>query len=464
MLVCGDARQIPLPDDSVQCIITSPPYWGLRKYSGDQDLIWQSQPDCAHEWQGERHETKSNWETFVKTDGSAMKSAEQLAQTSGFTHSTCARCGAWRGGYGLEPVVEMYIAHSLEILRECRRVLRKDGVLFWNLGDSYMGSGHGWCVNPNGKQLTQAYCRETNTAARACPVNYISSPNDAGMKPKDLALIPERIALAAQADGWYVRARIIWAKLNPMPESVRDRPTKSHETIWMFTKSARYYWDKYAVLEPKAESTLADRRGNEDGQRRDYDYPGAPSNGGTNLGGGEGNRNMRDVWDFPTQPYSGAHFATFPEELPLRCILAATSAYGACAACGAPYARRVKIQPSTMNVRVRDAARGAADASEGYADTQEEIAKYGPEMLGNVETTGWRKSCKCATDDVMPCLVLDPFGGSGTTGRVAVENRRRAVLLDLAYTRASATDRAKGRQYEKLAQERTRGVQIKMLR
>jgi len=157
------------------------------------------------------------------------------------THSnTCSLCGAWKGAYGLEPTPEMYVEHTIEILREIRRVLRKDGVVFWNIGDSYAGSG-----GP-GSQY------DTKHPGYGKQFEKFTNPNKKGfktIKPKDLCLIPFRVAIAAQEDGWWVRSVIIWSKPNPMPESVTDRPTESHEYILMLTKSARYYWDMEAVRE-----------------------------------------------------------------------------------------------------------------------------------------------------------------------------------------------------------------------
>ncbi len=253
-----------LQDESVQMVVTSPPYWGLRKYAGNQDLIW---PD------------------------------------------------EWRGGYGLEPTPEMYVSHSIEIIREIRRVLRKDGVVFWNVDDSY-----------------------------------------SNLKPKDLCLIPFRFVIAAQEDGWYIRSVIIWNKPNPMPESVKDRPTGSHEYIFLLTKSDRYYWNQEAILEPCI-TTKDDKSGHKFGgskcneanslechsnqpgkkwiPRKMQDADKGVGGSGSGFKGHSGNydangnllgnplgRNVRSVWTFPTHPYKEAHFATFPEELPERCIKA----------------------------------------------------------------------------------------------------------------------------------------------
>ena len=252
----------------------------------------------------------------------------------------CAARGA--GLMDRSPTIEMYIAHTVEILRECRRVLRGDGVLFWNVGDSYAGGGNG-AANYPGDYPIQNSNRGCLTTKGITKLGLKD-----GLKPKDLCLIPARVSLAAQADGWWVRSLIIWSKPNPMPESVTDRPTDSYEHIIMLTKSARYFWDADAVREPQTGNAHA--RGNGDGgpkqqhrEKVEGVYAGwHDSTLAVELPGG---RNMRNVWNFPTQPYAGAHFATFPEEIPRRAILAATSARGCCTQCAAPW-ERVTREPS----------------------------------------------------------------------------------------------------------------------
>lgn len=453
MIVRADARRIPLPDESVQCVVTSPPYWGLRKYKGDQELIWLAWSQvpqiitdaCAHEWTEENISAKSNWETFIKTDGSAMKRKESIEESSRFSRGTCARCGSWRGGFGLEPTVEMYVAHTVEILREIRRVLRRDGVVFWNIGDSYQSGNRGTYDKNrviNADSLQSGF--ENQDDIRMAPNRL---PQD-GLKPKDLCLIPARVALAAQADSWWVRSLIIWSKPNPMPESVTDRPTDAYEHILMLTKSERYFWDAEAVKEPAVCDGIerADYKAREtddlikkDFLSRDHVYP--------------SRRNLRNVWTFPTQAYSGAHFATFPEEIPRRAILAATSARGACIRCGAPW-RRI-TEPSPEYARILE-----ANESKPY-DKPEGVREFSgptPSVCAEYETVGWQPTCECEKEtgrlpETRPCLILDPFGGSGTTGRVAIELNRRAVLLDLAYSAEA---------YAPLAIERLRDVQREM--
>jgi len=250
------------------------------------------------------------------------------------------------------------------------------------------------------------------------------------------------VALAAQADGWWVRSMIIWAKPNPMPESVTDRPTDAYEHILMLTKSARYFFDAHAVREPIGTAPNAQSRG-----PKNTPLERGPCEGGNTglhdtamrMRSGEmTSRNLRNVWTFATQPYSGAHFATFPEELPRRCILAATSERGACRQCGAPWERVTRDTPMEIRRTDRGELSGNRTATSGT-------------MLAppDSETIGWRPTCLCKGQRgrTVPCVVLDPFGGSGTTARVAVELNRRAVSVDLAYHDLS---RARNREIQRV--------------
>lgn len=466
-----------------------PPYWGLRKYAGEQELLWGPEKcpcpipfqEAEHQWVDESV-AKENFQSCAMGRGHAYTTIE----TSHWQHGTCRRCGAWRGAYGLEPTVEMYVAHTIEILRELRRVLRPDGVLFWNLGDSYAGGGNGG-GGSFAKDGFRAAEPETNK-------NIAGRTGNRGvhgtLKPKDLVLMPARVALAAQADGWWIRSMIIWAKPNPMPESVTDRPTDSYEHILMLTKSARYFWDSDAVREASVEPerVRSDQIGGNKGDEVNhspggmYTTFGYTPKGTHSRGNGDGgpkareraedgvhegwtdatreilaSRNMRNVWMFATQPYAGAHFATFPEELPRRCIMAATSAKGACRFCGAPWERVVKASGGTIG---KGSWMNDDFKNEGVKRMQVDLnlaTKDGYERA----TVGWSPTCLCRGQHgrTKPCAILDPFGGSGTTGRVAIELNRRGVLLDLAYTRATAEDREKQREYDRLALTRLREVQ-----
>ncbi len=274
-----------LETGSVQCCVTSPPYWGLRDYSSNGQL-------------------------------------------------------------GLEKTPEEYVCKMVEVFRGVRRVLRKDGTLWLNLGDSF-ASGKGKCYNPGGN--TSSF----NVHLKAENVHPLDRGNkstlaEVGLKPKDLVGIPWRAAFALQADGWWLRSDIIWAKPNPMPESVTDRPTKSHEYLFLLTKSANYCYDADAIKEKTngrelfGNSRLLNHDDRNDCARQDMTE--------------NWNRNKRSVWTVATAPYSEAHFATYPPDLVKPCIMAGT--------------------------RVGD-------------------------------------------------TVLDPFAGSGTTGMVALELGRKAILIEL---------------------------------
>lgn len=337
MRVLADARQIPLRDGCVQCVVTSPPYWCLRDYGVP-------------------------------------------------------------GQIGLEPTPEAYVETLVQVFREVWRVLRDDGTVWLNLGDSYAAARGGTGmpaetlaggINGHGDDAAHRGrgARDNGNARRDC-ARY-------GLKHKDLIGIPWRVAFALQADGWYLRSDIIWAKPNPMPESVTDRPTKAHEYVFLLTKRARYYYNGDAIKNPPAASTLREIAAGYDGTAtKDYEAAGVqnPSIVKARIIArkrekqrGHGRRhaeqialgsNARTVWTIATQPYPGSHFATMPEALAERCI-------------------RAGSRPGD--------------------------------------------------------LVLDPFGGSGTTVRVARRLNRRGVMLELNPA------------YLELARERTSQVQVSLL-
>jgi DNA modification methylase len=239
-----------LPDESVHCVVTSPPYWGLRDYG---------QP----------------------------------------------------GQIGLEATPDAFVARMVDVFREVRRVLRSDGTCWLNLGDSYAMSTKG----SSGKGEKQTTNAGTLLADRSWNI-------PAGLKAKDLCGIPWRVALALQADGWWLRSDIIWSKPNPMPESVTDRPTKSHEYLFLLTKAERYYYDADAIKDATAQPLgVAKLTGQHKANAGGFTTNGT---GNSTLGSnqGEASRNARSVWTIATAPFSEAHFATFPPELPARCIKA----------------------------------------------------------------------------------------------------------------------------------------------
>jgi DNA modification methylase len=286
-------KGIPLPDESVNCCVTSPPYWGLRNYLGAEDQL------------------------------------------------------------GQEKTPEEYVSNLVQVFREVRRILRADGTLWLNVGDSYAHSL---------RQSGSGHVGEKQKTSKG-GIYEGFKPRPSGLKEKDLVGIPWMLAFALRTDGWYLRQDIIWAKPNPMPESVKDRCTKSHEYIFLLSKSQKYYYDSEAIQEDAVSTELKKFTDGGKDKQRGHGRRHAGFNGryAEKLAkeGVPKKRNRRDVWNVATQGYSEAHFATFPPKLIEPCVLAG-----------------------------------------------------------------------CPIDGI----VLDPFGGSGTTGRVAADHGRRAVLLDINYT------------------------------
>jgi DNA modification methylase len=391
-LLRADARHIPLRDESVQCVVTSPPYWGLRDY-GIEPSVWRGDPD-------------------------------------------------WLGVLGLEPTPDLYITHMVEVFRDVKRVLRNDGTLWLNMGDCY-ATGAGKVGEHPGGGAQGARFKEPSRG-----VGYRGTQPLPGLKPKDLVGMPWRLAFALQADGWYLRQEIIFSKPNPMPESVRDRPTRAHEQIFLLSKRERYFYDDIAVREP---AIHAGRIVEYDGTQKNCRAGDEANDRRTLIASTRvvgSNRSIRSVWTIPTQPFPDAHFATFPEDLVRPCIAAGTSEAGGCAECGRPWRRVVEKDLVATRGRVgyhngdgprQDMTR--MDAGTAWDHSGGVYGRY------EVRTLGFRPSCTCTTDlPPVPQLVLDPFGGSGTVALVAAKMGRRAVSLDLKM------------EYLQMARERTRGV------
>lgn len=346
MLMRGDARSLPLRDGCVNCAVTSPPYFGLRDYG---TAAWNGGDEqCNHVGTVER----------LAPPGTAKQRSNR--GTVLVRSGDCA-CGATRidKQLGLESSPGAYVAALVAVFREVRRVLKPEGTVWCNLGDSYYSTGQGGGTGSASAYRGKAYLSD------GVRHNTRYQPD---VKPKDLLGIPWRVAFALQADGWYLRSDIIWSKPNPMPESVTDRPTKAHEYLFLLTKSERYYFDAQAIVESVSEAMryeteqgyeglglkdyeaagvqnpssvkariIANARKKQDGYGRRHagfnqrwaDQPdmrndaerqnsldgrGFPRDGMT--------RNKRTVWTIATMPYAGAHFATMPEALVKPCILA----------------------------------------------------------------------------------------------------------------------------------------------
>jgi DNA modification methylase len=554
----GDCRAVlrSMPAESVHACVTSPPYYGLREY-GIEPSIWGGDEACAHEWADDvvdrARATPGTGASGLTGGGKTQATANRFEKRSSF----CAKCGAWKGVLGMEPDWRMYVEHMVEVFREVRRVLRADGTLWLNLGDSYAtgagavgerpgggAQGDAWAGRPKpgatawaGRNVPHQHRGSREGAAGkheyVAGLGPMTQPNrmpQHGMKAKDLMMMPARVAIALCDDGWYLRQDNVWAKPNPMPESVTDRFTKSHEYVFLLAKQERYFFDQEAILEPLSESThlrvsqstLNEQLGSDKvpgktngpmtvslrgfkagkpgsgiknnesmnaamvapgrrsgnkarkpaGQRGP---PGAdPNDAGDGVAGSipwEGfQRNKRSVWTVTTVPFGGefcracqtyfegdalgdlrvekiekegggqerrrwcrcgvhdkwlSHFATFPPTLIEPCIKAGASEKGCCAKCGAPWVRESETKYDTQ---------GRTTNGQRSVDRRHEKPGFEVRAVKHVETIGWSPTCECAVQTadgkLNRCVVLDPFGGAGTTGMAADRLHRDAVLIE----------------------------------
>lgn len=357
-----------LPSESVQCCVTSPPYYALRDYGtgvwigGDpacghlmplpggtqasglwtgnsQDAIerkvgvrrqqypnqcpcgaerieptvWGGDPACAHVWTTERTYKPGSSAAVRSSEAFAargLQNAERVKAARWYEHAFCSSCGAWRGQLGREPSVGAFVDHLCDVFDEVKRVLKKDGTCWINIGDSYAGAGYSNHKNTGGAQREQGGKQQHTVIPDA--------------RSKALLGVPWRLAFALQDRGWLLRCDVIWHKPNPMPDSVKDRPTRAHEYVFLLTKSGRYFYDSAAIREPNSPGSFKRFKPGEA-------IPSRKKFGGSDratpkfLAGQvfqPNGRNRRSVWTISTESFSEAHFATFPQKLAEPCILA----------------------------------------------------------------------------------------------------------------------------------------------
>ena len=392
----GDALSVLklLPEACAQMCVTSPPYYGLRSYD-IPPLIWDGDSGCIHEWESESLPKKRGRQHLKEFGerlgcGGGSKHSQDASQFNGKEprlSTFCLKCSAWRGYLGLEPTPALYVKHLIMIFCEVRRVLRQDGTLWLNLGDSYSDGTMG---------RKDSYRRiDQRARSKKMQGQPIKDRGAGSLGSKQLLGIPWRVALALQDDGWILRTEIIWHKPTAIPDGAEDRPSRNHEYIFLFTKRQRYYYDADAIREPVKPKTLTTYGTQlhplandallsvKSANWHDSQAVRKPrlSEEGELVGA-----NKRTVWTIASQPFLEAHFATFPPKLIEPAILAGSSAR-ACELCGAPW------KPVTG--------------------------------------IGWKSTCKCVSAGQGKCVILDPFMGAGTTAKVALQHNRDFLGIEL---------------------------------
>jgi len=381
----GDALSIlkQLPDESVSCVVTSPPYWALRDYGSETEVIWDGKEDCEHK----------------------------------FEQDFCSKCGAWKGQLGLEPDFNLYIKHLCDIFDEVKRALKKDGTCWVNMGDTYYTKSGSSFENDNLNPKSKEEIEKTTGINKANKIR-----GKGLLQSKNLTLIPFRFAIEMQNRGWILRNVIIWHKPNSMPSSVKDRFTIDFEYIFFFVKNKKYWFEQQ--FEPLKEISIKIAEYGWYGKKlldgKSYNGVSHIEKRGERFAPVQG-RNKRCVWTISTKSFKGAHFATFPPDLIEPMILAGCPKF-VCKKCGKPKERIIQVIPNPERSQ-EGRTHSLEEQRQGKTPTPEKGWQTEKQFIG------WT-DCGCGVG-FEPGIVLDPFMGSGTTALVSLKLKRNFVGIEL---------------------------------
>lgn len=417
-IIEGNALDVlrSMKNDSVDCVVCSPPYWSLRDYGSAVDSIWDAHPGCNHQWLSDRPNGNLKHRAAKTTTVTVQKKPDAWQNDRRCSHS-CRICGAWKGQLGLEPSFELYLKHLCEIFDEVNRVLKTSGTCWIVLGDTYAGS---W-----GAASHRLLGKARRTGSNQRPPSSLNQTVSA----KSLCSIPFRFAIEMTNRGWILRNVVIWQKPNALPCSAKDRFSVDFEYLFFFTKSPHYFFRQQ--FEPHHESTIRRVQRYRTNNER-YN----PARHKTQVGPGQNpfkvlqniakdglnplGRNMRCVWNIPTRGFDGAHFAAYPEKLCEIPIKTGCPEF-VCAKCGTP-----QKDEFTRYIERKRSGNGSGRKTKKNLIRSDRIELDSGRLRSGAMLSGGYPDCDCNAG-MVPGVVLDPFFGAGTTGIVAAKLGRACV-------------------------------------